>query len=98
MALPGTARLDRFLADEAEIVAEQESNEASSGLAPRAQSQASATPAPLAVVAGGMGGDTVPFAIVNQSDAPSCSDCGGIMIRNGACYKCPNCGNTSGCS
>jgi ribonucleoside-diphosphate reductase alpha chain len=37
-------------------------------------------------------------SFVNQSDAPSCMDCGSIMIRNGACYKCPNCGSTSGCS
>ena len=33
-----------------------------------------------------------------QADAPSCSDCGSIMIRNGSCYKCLNCGATSGCS
>jgi ribonucleoside-diphosphate reductase alpha chain len=33
-----------------------------------------------------------------QADAPSCSDCGAIMIRNGTCYKCLNCGATSGCS
>jgi ribonucleoside-diphosphate reductase alpha chain len=33
-----------------------------------------------------------------QQDAPSCSDCGAIMVRNGACYKCLNCGTTSGCS
>ncbi|HYC91166.1 MAG TPA: vitamin B12-dependent ribonucleotide reductase [Thermoanaerobaculia bacterium] len=33
-----------------------------------------------------------------QQDAPSCSDCGEIMVRNGACYKCLNCGSTSGCS
>jgi ribonucleoside-diphosphate reductase alpha chain len=33
-----------------------------------------------------------------QQDAPSCSDCGSIMVRNGACYKCLNCGSTSGCS
>ncbi len=33
-----------------------------------------------------------------QSDAPSCSDCGSIMIRNGSCYRCSNCGATSGCS
>jgi ribonucleoside-diphosphate reductase alpha chain len=33
-----------------------------------------------------------------QSDAPSCADCGAIMIRNGSCYKCLNCGATSGCS
>jgi ribonucleoside-diphosphate reductase alpha chain len=36
--------------------------------------------------------------ILSQSDAPTCSDCGSIMIRNGACYKCHNCGATSGCS
>jgi ribonucleoside-diphosphate reductase alpha chain len=34
----------------------------------------------------------------NQEDAPSCSDCGALMVRNGACYKCMNCGSTSGCS
>jgi ribonucleoside-diphosphate reductase alpha chain len=33
-----------------------------------------------------------------QQDAPTCSDCGAIMVRNGACYKCLNCGSTSGCS
>ena len=33
-----------------------------------------------------------------QADAPSCAECGSIMIRNGACYKCQNCGSTSGCS
>ncbi|RME07190.1 MAG: vitamin B12-dependent ribonucleotide reductase, partial [Deltaproteobacteria bacterium] len=33
-----------------------------------------------------------------QSDAPPCFECGSIMIRSGACYKCPNCGAVSGCS
>ncbi len=33
-----------------------------------------------------------------QADAPSCPDCGALMIRNGSCYKCLNCGATSGCS
>ena len=33
-----------------------------------------------------------------QQDAPSCSDCGAIMVRCGACYKCMNCGSVSGCS
>jgi ribonucleoside-diphosphate reductase alpha chain len=34
----------------------------------------------------------------NQSDAPSCPECGAIMVRNAACYKCMTCGTTSGCS
>ena len=46
----------------------------------------------------GPGAESLTYGIVNQSDAPSCSDCGSIMVRNGACYKCPNCGSTSGCS
>ena len=33
-----------------------------------------------------------------QQDAPSCHDCGAIMVRNGSCYKCIECGSTSGCS
>lgn len=31
-------------------------------------------------------------------DAPTCSECGMLMTRNGSCYKCENCGGTSGCS
>jgi ribonucleoside-diphosphate reductase alpha chain len=50
-----------------------------------------------AAVAGGSGADPV-VSFVNQADAPSCMDCGAIMVRNGSCYKCPNCGSTSGCS
>ena len=30
--------------------------------------------------------------------APTCSECGMLMTPNGACYKCENCGSTSGCS
>ena len=52
------------------------------------------------------GGDPAPkgpstatnFAIQNDQDAPPCATCGAIMIRNGACYKCINCGATSGCA
>jgi ribonucleoside-diphosphate reductase alpha chain len=32
------------------------------------------------------------------ADAPLCAECGSIMTRNGSCYKCGNCGGTSGCS
>ncbi len=42
------------------------------------------------------GGPKVAFAA--QSDSPSCAECGSIMVRNGSCYKCLNCGSTSGCS
>jgi ribonucleoside-diphosphate reductase alpha chain len=43
-----------------------------------------------------LGTTNVAFKI--QEDAPSCADCGSIMVRNGSCYKCLNCGSTSGCS
>ena len=35
---------------------------------------------------------------IAQADAPSCSDCGSLMTRNGSCYVCRECGSTSGCS
>ena len=38
------------------------------------------------------------LAFENSADAPSCHQCGHLMVRNGACYKCLNCGETSGCS
>src|SRR3989475_227734 len=40
----------------------------------------------------------IKISFQGQEDAPACSDCGSIMIRNGTCYKCLNCGSTSGCS
>lgn len=33
-----------------------------------------------------------------MGDAPACSICGHITVRNGSCYKCLNCGNSEGCS
>ena len=74
----------RFL-DEPEATDEQELGDEGDGLLtalPAADPEIRA-----AAVAGGSGLETASF--VNQSDAPSCSDCGSIMIRNGACYKCP---------
>jgi ribonucleoside-diphosphate reductase alpha chain len=35
---------------------------------------------------------------MTQADAPPCHACGAIMVRSGSCYKCLNCGETSGCS
>jgi ribonucleoside-diphosphate reductase alpha chain len=92
---------NRYLSIDADGTEEDESGEGSSiGLAVSESTLAS--DAPRGAVAGGSeSGDrrvarTTSF--VNQADAPSCMDCGSIMIRNGACYKCPNCGSTSGCS
>jgi ribonucleoside-diphosphate reductase alpha chain len=33
-----------------------------------------------------------------QEDAPTCPNCGHVAVRNGACYKCLNCGESLGCS
>jgi len=35
---------------------------------------------------------------INQADAPPCPSCGMLMVRNGSCYKCLNCGTVHGCS
>jgi ribonucleoside-diphosphate reductase alpha chain len=37
-------------------------------------------------------------SMYDMGDAPSCSTCGAIMVRNGSCYRCMECGGTSGCS
>ncbi|MBM4356365.1 MAG: vitamin B12-dependent ribonucleotide reductase, partial [Deltaproteobacteria bacterium] len=43
-------------------------------------------------------GAAVHSLVRSQDDAPSCHNCGDVMTRNGACYKCSTCGETSGCS
>ena len=48
--------------------------------------------------AGSDSGHLAPVTFLLQQDAPSCHECGSIMVRNGSCYKCMNCGSTSGCS
>jgi ribonucleoside-diphosphate reductase alpha chain len=78
---------NRFLKGEAQVPDDQLTAGAG-GLSPDA---------PKVVVAGGAV-SVSEGSFINQADAPSCMDCGTIMIRNGACYKCPNCGSTSGCS
>jgi ribonucleoside-diphosphate reductase alpha chain len=59
-----------------------------------------------AAAVGGNGGSKARAAIeqhekrvyASMADAPPCHECGQIMVRNGACYACINCGSTSGCS
>ena len=55
-------------------------------------------PAPVTTPAVTATSTRAPLAFSPQADAPSCPDCGSLMIRNGSCYKCLNCGATSGCS
>jgi ribonucleoside-diphosphate reductase alpha chain len=62
-------------------------------------------PAPRPAVAASAGASsvTVGNALTDQmtsfmGDAPFCDICGHITVRNGACYKCLNCGNSIGCS
>src|SRR5262245_49828323 len=74
----------------------------------RGVSGPSVPPAPRGTPGGGSGPTSVGAAVSDPSrqmfafrpdeDAPPCPDCGSIMVRNGACYKCLNCGATSGCS
>ena len=42
--------------------------------------------------------DQASFRLAVTADAPSCPTCGMLMSPNGACFKCMNCGGTSGCS
>jgi ribonucleoside-diphosphate reductase alpha chain len=54
------------------------------------------TPRPAPSSGGASAGTGLTFR--SQADAPSCHYCGNIMTRNGSCYRCANCGSTSGCS
>ena len=37
-------------------------------------------------------------SMYDMGDSPSCATCGAIMTRSGSCYRCMECGSTSGCS
>ncbi len=59
---------------------------------------AMATPAAADMPAPAVAAGSKFASMQNQSDAPPCSTCGSIMVRSGSCYKCANCGTTSGCA
>jgi ribonucleoside-diphosphate reductase alpha chain len=83
---------NRFLQEEAAVSDEEEGQSGVTGLADAKAS------VPRTAVAGGSSDHGERATFVNQADAPACTECGSITVRNGACYKCPNCGATSGCS
>ncbi len=53
---------------------------------------------PLIATAGGGTNALAPGRALTGLDAPPCHNCGSMMVPNGACFKCVNCGETSGCS
>ncbi len=84
----------KFLSAEAQFHAgvnnREERRETERGDPPKAAAAAPGRPA---------AGAAAPYAAMqNQEDAPPCSMCGSIMVRSGSCYKCANCGTTSGCA
>ena len=70
--------------------------------APAASSKETQTATELKVIASpvtnGNGGGTFQRIAFVNTDAPACADCGAITVRSGSCYKCLNCGATTGCS
>ena len=64
---------------------------------PAATAMSSAAPV-TAVPTRVLEAETITRARAAIEDAPYCSECGMLMTPNGSCYKCSNCGSTSGCS
>ncbi len=64
--------------------------------APAPTSATTTPPSELKVIATPANG-IQKIAFIN-TDAPACPDCGAITVRSGSCYKCLNCGATTGCS
>ncbi len=65
---------------------------------PADEGAAPALPRPQQPALPGLESLTGAQLFVNQADAPPCPNCGMVMVRNGACYKCMNCGTVHGCS
>jgi ribonucleoside-diphosphate reductase alpha chain len=83
----------KFLSqDQAQAAGVQTENRPERAPAPPVVTAASPKPA-AATAASGPGATNK-----SQTDAPGCHNCGNIMTRNRSCYRCGNCGSTSGCS
>ena len=63
------------------------------------EGEAKAAPMPVSPRAGARPEGQQERLFKTTFDAPPCSECGSLeMVPNGTCYKCMNCGATSGCS
>jgi len=76
------------IADDTDIL-EQKPDQDGNG-----KGRSSATPAPAARTVKTLNESVAHF----HQDAPTCPKCGHVTVRNGACYKCLNCGESLGCS
>ncbi len=85
----------KFLSAEAQYWAGVNGRENGASAEPAASAEQLTLP-PMGIEAGRKGSAFA--AIQNQEDAPPCTTCGSIMVRSGSCYKCVNCGSTSGCA
>jgi ribonucleoside-diphosphate reductase alpha chain len=92
----------KFLSKEAQFNAGVNLREDRADARPPAESAKASAQAPAGAAskpASSIASTGAPFAAIqNQEDAPPCSTCGSIMVRSGSCYKCANCGSTSGCA
>jgi ribonucleoside-diphosphate reductase alpha chain len=79
---------------------ESEGAEGAKPAADPAQAPASGTSSPVVVIdqSASKSSGTSPYSFLVRTDAPTCPECGSIMVPNGSCHKCTNCGTTSGCS
>jgi ribonucleoside-diphosphate reductase alpha chain len=62
---------------------------------PKQESEFKVIAAPPPKAVNGIAAQKIAFV---NTDAPACPDCGSITVRSGSCYKCLNCGATTGCS
>jgi ribonucleoside-diphosphate reductase alpha chain len=97
-ALPATVRVGAVESCGPNCTCGKGGNATGSVSAPVAISTPAPVAAPAAPAATGGVLATAGLGFQNQSDAPACMECGAIMVRNAACYKCMTCGTTSGCS
>jgi ribonucleoside-diphosphate reductase alpha chain len=89
----------KFMSPEAQFHAGVNGREMEHDQPPVAGQPAGAAPSARAAEPSKPAASATAFSTIqNQEDAPPCSTCGSIMIRSGACYKCMNCGTTSGCA